>query len=161
MEWLVTGEGEMLKVLTPKKIDEKKRDEDEPLEAEQTFFSSNLSVLLRAKEMTPANLASLIALSPETITQYLDQQRGPSLAVLVRLRRLWDVSIDALLFEDFSNPEHMESNLNELAKTQAETQKTLEAILKKITELEEDNRKIKKRVGMEDGGGEKEEINNQ
>lgn len=141
IEWFVSGEGQMLKL---QKVDNFLPNENEPLEASATKFSSNLRALMSYHGVDAQGLSPLIELSPEIITQYLDQQRGPSLAVLIRLRRLWELSIDALLFEDLSNPESMENNLKkgeggvDAEKLDA-IEKALEELKLKMEKMEREN----------------------
>ncbi len=62
----------------------------------------------------------------------------PTLAVLLRLRQLWDISIDALLFQDFNDPESMENNLVDakaLAAQMEVMQKALEEVQRKMGKM--------------------------
>lgn len=153
--WLLTGEGEMLK---PQKIDEKEPEEDEPLEADVLArFSSNLRALLAYHGVDAAGLSPLIDLSPEVITQLLEQQCGPSLAILLRLRHLWGIPLDALLFQDLSDPENMQNNLMDggLSAEKLEAiEKALAELREKMEKMERENEKreremeeVRKRVG--------------
>ena len=153
--WLLTGEGEMLK---PQKIDEKEPEEDEPLEADVLArFSSNLRALMAYHGTDATGLSPLIDLSPEVITQILEQQRGPSLATLLRLRQLWGIPLDALLFQDLSDPENMQNNLMDggLSAEKLEAiEKALAELRDKMEKMERENEKreremeeVRKRVG--------------
>lgn len=145
IEWLLNGQGEMSKEESAQKA----ADENEPLEAFNLFFSSNLPVLMQAYEMSSDNLASLIKISPSMLTNLMEGSRQPWLSLLLRLRKALGVSIDAMLLWDLREPETMErlkNNLLESQQTQVEMQKTLEAILKKITELEERDKKREKEI---------------
>lgn len=138
IEWLLTGEGQMLKL---QKVDNLSPNENEPLEASATKFSSNLRALMSYHGVDAPGLSPLINLSPEVITQLLEQQCGPSLAILLRLRQHWDISIDALLFQDLSDPENMQNNLKEIVTVEQlrDFMKTLEDLKMKVGKLEKEN----------------------
>lgn len=131
IEWFVSGEGQMLKL---QKVDNLSLNENEQLEASATKFSSNLRALMSYHGVDALGLSPLIKLSPEVITQLLEQQCGPSLAILLRLRQHWDISIDALLFQDLSDPENMQNNLKK-GEVGVDAEK-LEAIVKALEELQ-------------------------
>lgn len=153
--WLLTGEGEMLK---PQKYSDDLTGENKMLETEPIFFSSNLKAILAAKKMDSVSLARLMDLSPDIITQYLEQQRGPSLSVLVRLRRLWNISLDALLFEDLSNPEKMENlqkeivppeQLGMILKTLEDLQETVAELKRRDAEMTKEVEEVRRKVSQE------------
>lgn len=153
--WLLTGEGEMLK---PQKYSDDLTGENKVPETEPIFFSSNLKVILAAKKLDAVGLARLMDLRPDTITQYLDQQCGPSLSVLVRLRRLWNISVDALLFEDLSNPEKMENlqketvppeQLGMILKTLEDLQETVAELKRRDAEMTKEVEEVRRKVSQE------------
>lgn len=153
IEWLLTGEGQMLKL---QKVGNLSPNENEPLEASATKFSSNLRALMSYHGVDAQGLSPLIELSPEVITQLLEQQCGPSLAILLRLRQHWDISIDALLFQDLSDPENMQNDLKEIVTVEQlrDFMKAFEDLKMKVEKLEKqseerrrEEEEEKKRVG--------------
>lgn len=148
MDWFVSGQGEMLKLQNVSHI---LTQDHGALDANETHFSSNLSVLLQAREMTPANLAPLIGIELETLTSLVEGHRGPSLPLLVRLRKVFGVAIDTMLFDDLSQPGSMD-NLHEKQTQQQhdELQKTLEAILRRLERLEEKEREREEKDVLEE-----------
>lgn len=106
--------------------------ENEQLDAEvMERFSSNLSVLLPAREMDPVNLAPIIGVDTTVITDLLHGRRLPSLSLVIRLRKALDVPMDALLFSDF-NQEGVMDNLKENDRLE----QMLQAMLKRLEKLE-------------------------
>ena len=119
-------------MLKSKKIDEKSRNECEPMEAEQTFFPSNLRILLEHTATSPDNLALLIRADTTLITDLLNGSRRPSLSLIIRLRNALNVPIDDLLFSDFTQ-EGVMDNLKENNRLEA----MLQAVLKRLEKLEQ------------------------
>lgn len=125
-EWLVDGEGEMLKT-------KETLEENEPLGAGY-YFPSNLSFLI---EMRDINLPSIIPISQQIITDLINGNRRPSVALLIRLREVFDVAIDAMLLYDLRLPENMEHLRKDNASpSELEAlKKTLETLIERMEEM--------------------------
>lgn len=141
-EWLIDGDGEMLNT-------EKTPGESWPLGAEEGyFFPSNLSVLIEMLKID--NLPSLIPLEQQIITDLIAGSRRPSVALLVRLRQVLGVPLDALLLSDLRLPENMEHLKNtqqpEKPEGLGEVQKTLEAILARMEEMKKAQERMESEV---------------
>lgn len=162
--WLLTGDGEMLKL---DQSDKKKSNEDRPLGAEDGyFFPSNLNLLMAINEMRADNLAPLIEVSISTLTDLMDGQLTPSLSLLLRLRKVLGVSLDVLVTWDLRAPENMQILKDEQIKAQktetqmAEMQSTLQAIKSQLELHWEEIKKIKEQSSDKgDGiGGDKQDF---
>lgn len=129
--WLLTGEGEMLKLPDF----EKKTDEDWPLEAALVErFSSNLRALVARKEMLTHNLAPLINIQHATLNQLLEGSRAPTLSMVVRLHHALEVSLDALLFGDLTS-DNLMGEITESGRI-ARLEAMMEEILKRLEKMD-------------------------
>lgn len=141
LDWIFTGRGEMLKHSYATN-DEAPKAEITPL---TTLFNQNLPVLMRAFEMDDHNLSSLIVAEQSTLNDLLNGIRGPSLRLLIRLRDLWGVSIDDMLFTDLTHPGTME-DLKEKAGENLQIKQTLEKVLEKLEDLDKRDREKDKKI---------------
>lgn len=141
-DWVFVGRGEMLKhsYTSP---DESPREEIAPT---TTFFNRNLPVLLRAFEMDSNNLSSIIAeQSSITLNDLVNGNRGPSLQLLIRLRELWGIPIDDMLFTDLTYPGTMD-DLKEKAGENLQIKQTLEKVLEKLEDLDKRDQEKQKAI---------------
>lgn len=141
IEWLVEGEGQMLK-------SKETTNENEPLGAGY-YFPSNLSFLIEEVLKTnPDNLPSIIHGTQQIITELLDGSRRPSVALLIRLREALGVTIDALLLSDLSLPENMEhlKKGNAPPDEMDALKKTLETILQTVEEMKKAQERMETEV---------------
>ena len=138
LDWLYHGRGEMIK-------HNYAAETNEEIPLEQTFFNQNLPVLMRAFETDDHNLSSLIVAEQSTLNDLLNGIRGPSLRVLIRLRDLWGVPIDDMLFTDLTHPGTME-DLKEKAGENLQIKQTLEKVLEKLEDLDKRDREKDKKI---------------
>ena len=141
LDWIFTGRGEMLKHIYATN-DEAPKEEITP---STTFFNQNLPVLMRAFETDDHNLSSLIVAEQSTLNDLLNGIRGPSLRVLIRLRDLWGVPIDDMLFTDLTHPGTMD-DLKEKAGENLQIKQTLEKVLEKLEDLDKRDREKDKKI---------------
>lgn len=129
LDWLYYGRGEMLKHSYTAEMQE----ETPPVD---TFFNRNLPILIRAFEMESDNLPSIIAeQSSITLNDLVNGNRGPSLRLLIRLRELWGIPIDDMLFTDLTHPGTMD-DLKEKSTENLQIKQQMERLLSKMQELE-------------------------
>lgn len=139
-DWVFVGRGSMLKH-SYTASDESPREEIAPI----TTFNRNLPVLLRAFEMDSNNLSSLIAEQSSNFNDLVNGIRGPSLLLLIRLRELWGVSIDDMLFTDLTLPGTMD-DLKEKAGENLQLKQTLEKVLEKLEDLDKRDQEKQKAI---------------
>ena len=71
-------------------------------------FGRNLKTIRHVRNLTVADLASRVAVTPTTLTSYEKGMRTPTLAILCRLQDELGVGADILLTSDLcAIPEHM------------------------------------------------------
>lgn len=127
IDWLAHGRGAMIYAATAPEI--------ENTTLPDTFFNRNFPLLLREFNTDVDNLSSIIQESPIYLTDLVNGTRGPSLRLLLRLRDVWGVDLNALLFADLTLPGAMEEFTAKSADNLNIVQQ-LEALAKRVEALE-------------------------
>lgn len=127
-DWIMTGEGEMF------------RPKSELREFEfQTVtiqFSENMKVLREVEGMTTGEFAQILNLYEGKVIDMEAGRVGPSLSLLMDLRKLFNIRIDDMMFTDVSGVNFEKAHLSYTDEVRAkDLEEVLEEVKREIQEI--------------------------
>jgi len=80
---------------------------------EKTYLGLNIKKLRKSKGFSQTEFSEKINIQKATISAYENGYSNPSFDVLIKIRNLFKVNLDDLIFKDLSQEEVIIDNLNE------------------------------------------------
>lgn len=94
------------------------------------YLKSNLPYLREQQGFSQRDLAEKLGFSPACIAQYENGTREPSITNLIRLAKMFDITIDELLVKDLRTPKQLLSlNLKYLRRIEGYRQEDMARLL--------------------------------
>ena len=108
-----------------------------------TVFQRNLKQLLEARNLTGQSFADEIGIPSATVYRYLNGDRTPDLAYLVKICSFFSVSLDWILGLSGDIYDVMPKELQEIANRYSlaspDDRRVIQAVLRKYNQATEDN----------------------